>query len=610
MPPKGSMSRQGSKPKKINKLRKDNNPRKSTNPHFSDAPPRDLAFPPEEELPVDEAILAIPITLCEFLSFLVNWYRTYDGAFRFASNAITTEIAVAIINYFRDPGDKGEICNNALCHIVTNAFEAGGVHKYTTVKDGVTKILPWSLGRHQEENTKDYYGPWDHENLTLTGFRHDGESSFENEKLMSVPFASLANGVQRLPSVQRGDGLNLTRCVQWAVAHPEEKLLFPKDLKYLTYRLGRLPVRPENYDQAIIARWRAGIPSPPSRIINRQPRIPIPSFSIPANYAVQPIAKRNQQASGHYNDSSATQSFTTSPYLQPFGTAPTRDPTLYFMASLGHHTAPNIDIPDPYTGPNINGFGHCAMPNTSGFGHYNSVSDAYMFERPAAPPPRYTLSTTNGFGAPAVRPHNYPPAADTFDPSIPVWQRNYPTPNTNGVDQLMAPLYTSSPAASPLGPSLTHLASGDVPTTNMFVFSTTSQPLSNPLAFNPFSPAATGGLAAFIPEDSSTDLLGTATAQELASAPAGDFHHSESSINAMLGITSSPPLNYTLGSQSTGPMPQESSDRTTPGLSPKNIGSWSPPGDLTDYPLPEFDMSQFDSTHEFLLADLEHAGIY
>jgi hypothetical protein len=233
-----------------------------------------------------------------------------------------------------------------------------------------------------------------------------------------------------------------------------------------------------------------------------------------------------------------------------------------------------------------------------------------MFEGPAALPPRYTLSATNGFGAPAVRPHNYPPAADTFHPSNPVWQRNYPTPNSNGVDQSMAPLYTSSPAASPLGPSLTHLASGDVPTTNMFGFSTTSQPLSNPLAFNPFSPAPAGGLAAFIPEDSSTDLVSTSTAQELVSAPADDFHHSESSINAMLGIASSPPLNYTLGSQSTGPMPQESSDRTTPGLSPNNIGNWSPSENLTDYPLPEVDISQFDSIREFLLADLEHVSIY
>jgi hypothetical protein len=174
----------------------------------------------------------------------------------------------------------------------------------------------------------------------------------------------------------------------------------------------------------------------------------------------------------------------------------------------------------------------------------------------------------------------------------------------------MAPLYTSSPAANPLGPSLTHPASVYVPTTNMFSFSTTSQPLSDPLTFNPFSPTPAGGLAAFVPEDSSTNLVSTATAQELASVPVGDFHHSESSSNAMLGITLSPPLSSTNGSQSTGPMPQESSDRTMPGLSPNNIGNWSPPGDLTDYPLLEFDISQFDSTNEFLLADLEHASIY
>jgi hypothetical protein len=47
-------------------------PQKDTKGLFDDAPSRDLAFPPEELLLADEEKLAIPITLCEIFTFLVN----------------------------------------------------------------------------------------------------------------------------------------------------------------------------------------------------------------------------------------------------------------------------------------------------------------------------------------------------------------------------------------------------------------------------------------------------------------------------------------------------------------------------------------------------------
>jgi hypothetical protein len=65
---------------------------------------------------------------------------------------------------------------------------------------------------------------------------------------MNVPFKSLAQGVKRFPSVARGDGANLTRCVQYAVSHSREELLFPQDFASLTHRLGATMIHDEHYD--------------------------------------------------------------------------------------------------------------------------------------------------------------------------------------------------------------------------------------------------------------------------------------------------------------------------------------------------------------------------
>jgi hypothetical protein len=490
-------------------------PQKDTKGLFDDAPPRDLAFPPEELLLADEERLAIPITLCEIFAFLVNWYRTYPVAFRCASNGLTTQLAKQMIHYYRVAGHKGEVGNSTLCKIIGNAMGACGLHMYPEVtKSGDTKDEPWSLTRHANNNTKNYWGPWDHRKLTLTGFRHDGNSSSSEDE--NVSFASLAEGVQRFPSVQHGDGSNLTRCVQYAVAHPLEDLQFPRDLKSLTYRLGRLPVVAENYDLALVDRWRTrkGAPNPPDRVIIQQPQAllalpvnpPITTGSSSSfvqsatagpsgaphssrtrrtrrarrtrctqglhtsaqSHTVAPPPQQQQQSDGSRNDNStadATQTLTSglgqfSAYM-PYPTVP--------VSSQPFNTGIPSSIP-PF--PMASQLQHTASASIIS-GLSNSTHLATMRGRQV----RHTVPTTNGMVTPVVQKRKQDTADDVFELRTKK-QRYDNVPAVDDFDPSMAPWWAPSPAASPFGATLAPPPHYQASIATIHNLSTVSQPLS------------------------------------------------------------------------------------------------------------------------------------
>ncbi|KAH7084307.1 hypothetical protein FB567DRAFT_550316 [Paraphoma chrysanthemicola] len=77
-----------------------------------------------------------------------------------------------------------------------------------------------------------------------------------NPSTPGIRFADLATNVNTYPSYARGNGLILTRCVQYAALHPEEQYIFPRDFAYLAEKLddGR-QVLPQHLDRASAARW-------------------------------------------------------------------------------------------------------------------------------------------------------------------------------------------------------------------------------------------------------------------------------------------------------------------------------------------------------------------
>jgi hypothetical protein len=232
--------------------------RRDNGRYYEDAPTQYLAFPHNE-----------PITAVELLVLDPNKIRSYDTNFRLHSNGVTNQVVETIVNYHRDEMAKGGVEANNLLKVMQKTMRARQIHFYPIMKkiDGEMEQVDelWTSKSHKKFNTKDHYGPWNPNNLECTGYSPD----LGNQNLVpNVRFDSLAKDMKRYPSIVRGDGLNLTRCVQYAAAHPGEDLMYPRDFTALTDKLGRLPVQPQHFDAAVFDRYKnRRTPNPPARLI-------------------------------------------------------------------------------------------------------------------------------------------------------------------------------------------------------------------------------------------------------------------------------------------------------------------------------------------------------
>lgn len=231
--------------------RKDGSNRKDNSPLFADAPTQLLKFPQDE-----------PITICEIMALNPNWIRNHDIAFRMASNGVSNQTLETMVNYYRDPSSKGKVGKNSICKMMQKPMRAKGIYKFAGTKTVEDKQVPadleWTISLHQSYDIKNrivgqVFDPTD---LCLTKMTPDLGTN--GTLVDNIPFASLAVGVKRFPSVMKGDGLNLTRCVQYASVHPEENWMFPGHFKLLIKTLGRQFVQPYNYDGEVFRRWNNG----------------------------------------------------------------------------------------------------------------------------------------------------------------------------------------------------------------------------------------------------------------------------------------------------------------------------------------------------------------
>ncbi|KAF1912950.1 hypothetical protein BDU57DRAFT_581358 [Ampelomyces quisqualis] len=249
--------------------------RKTNVPIFKTAPSRHLAFPQQGD-----------ITVAEIFAFLPNAVRSHDIAFRFATNGMNNHTAATIANYFRAPEDNKKATANNMCKLIQTPMRACGKYSYTvqTPVDGELKavVKGWSVGLHQKFNTKSMWevinGPWDSKKLSLADLNVDVGA--HHKLINNVSFASLAVGVHRFPSIEQGDGLNLTRCVLYALTHTEEDFMFPRDFAMLTAHVGAARVQPQHYDEATFNRWRgrAEVPAP-ATIVRPSPYLAAVSVS-------------------------------------------------------------------------------------------------------------------------------------------------------------------------------------------------------------------------------------------------------------------------------------------------------------------------------------------
>jgi hypothetical protein len=299
--------------------------RRDNSRYYEDAPTQYLAFPQNE-----------PITAVELLVLDPNKIRSYDTIFRLHSNGVTNQVIETIVNYHRDEMVKGGVEANNLLKVMQKHMRARRIHFYPMMKKvrgGMEQVdEPWTSTLHKKFNTKDHYGPWDPNNLECTGYSPD----LGNQNLVpNVRFDSLAKDMKRYPSIVCGDGLNLTRCVQYAAAHPGEDLMYPRDFTALTDKLGRLPVQPQHFDAAVFDRFKnRRTPNPPARLIpSSRAAIALRNDAAPIASAVIAQAPRAQSGAAQL----PPMQFWPPPQVNPRQAAPTTTPD----PSVGTQSAPS-----------------------------------------------------------------------------------------------------------------------------------------------------------------------------------------------------------------------------------------------------------------------------
>ncbi|KAF2708621.1 hypothetical protein K504DRAFT_432991 [Pleomassaria siparia CBS 279.74] len=167
------------------------------------------------------------LTAAEIIAYCPHWLKSIDVIDRFIRNGATSTVLAAVVNEFRDLPVK--MHRNSLCIMMQNAMRAADYEG-------------WTAGSHQQ-HVRDTLSEWDESDISVTGFRcpwethpKQGNAAGCNLRAKPMNFRDLARHVAQHPSGP--DALDLTRCVAYALSHPNQNYFFPTDFERLVNRLG------------------------------------------------------------------------------------------------------------------------------------------------------------------------------------------------------------------------------------------------------------------------------------------------------------------------------------------------------------------------------------
>jgi hypothetical protein len=125
---------------------------------FYNAPSENLSFP----------VWGV-ITASEIFAFFPKWLLARNVIFRFASNRLTNQIPAEMHNYLRHLNpSKRKIDRVTFCHITQKTMRDLR-HEIpimnTTNRKWEPELKLWTMGRHIKNRMKDWFRPWDEENL-------------------------------------------------------------------------------------------------------------------------------------------------------------------------------------------------------------------------------------------------------------------------------------------------------------------------------------------------------------------------------------------------------------------------------------------------------------
>lgn len=169
------------------------------------------------------------ITAAEILAYFPHWLKSVDAIDRFVMNGGKAKIISGMLNRFRNVR-SAPISTNSICVMMQCAMRAAGWKN-------------WKMTTHDQVYNAVRENDFDGASLDVTQFRtpmvthpKKGSKAIENFAAAPIEFRDLADEVKEHPS--GSDALDITRCVLYAVNHPNESWRFPVDFERLVNRLG------------------------------------------------------------------------------------------------------------------------------------------------------------------------------------------------------------------------------------------------------------------------------------------------------------------------------------------------------------------------------------
>ncbi|KAF2245322.1 hypothetical protein BU26DRAFT_66931 [Trematosphaeria pertusa] len=195
------------------------------------------------------------LTAAEIIAYCPHWLKSVDVIDRFVTNGGKSHVISVMINEFRyQPGGDTTFVPNSVCMMIQYAMRRAGFED-------------WTVGSHAEW-ARD--SEWDETQLDVSDFRtprithpRGNGGGALNCQAAPIKFRDLAQHVKKHPS--GADALDLTRCVLYAVEHPEERWLFPNHFAQLVKKLGGPQVATHSHlDRQIFARRSGELIFPPA----------------------------------------------------------------------------------------------------------------------------------------------------------------------------------------------------------------------------------------------------------------------------------------------------------------------------------------------------------
>lgn len=192
------------------------------------------------------------LTAAEILAYLPHWLKSVDVILRLVEHGGRSVIVTYLLNKYRIMPSK-DFQPNSTTVMVQYAMRRAGRENWSIRARG-----NYPNDRTYDENSI-YVGDFRPPRLThpksaSTKHKSNKEQLARNCAADPIPFKDLALHIKEHPSGY--DALDLTRCVLYALEHPKEKWLFPRDFVALVNHIGGpVPVTHSHLDRQLFGRY-------------------------------------------------------------------------------------------------------------------------------------------------------------------------------------------------------------------------------------------------------------------------------------------------------------------------------------------------------------------